>query len=127
MKISPKKLFLIDGLGAFLTAFTIGVILTNLEAYVGMSKNVLYPLAVIACFFAVYSFWNHLQMPPNWPVFMRIIAVANLMYCSLTMGLAIYHRSTITSLGFAYFGLEIVVVVSLAIFELKMARTNPHG
>ncbi|HAS38946.1 MAG TPA: hypothetical protein DCS93_00635 [Microscillaceae bacterium] len=127
MKISPKKLFLIDGLGAFLTAFTTGVILANLEAHIGMPKNVLYPLAVIACFFAVYSFWNHLQMVPNWPMFMNIIAIANLVYCSLTLGLAIYHRATVTSLGFAYFGLEVVVVVSLAIFELKTARTNSNG
>ncbi|OJJ14323.1 hypothetical protein BKI52_43370 [marine bacterium AO1-C] len=128
MSLTPKKLFLIDSLGALLTALMTGVVLTTLEAHIGMPVKTLYYLAMIACIFAVYSLWNHLKMKPNWPFFMKIIAIANLTYCSATFALAIYHRETVTLLGFIYFALEVAVVVALATIELKTARIkNNHS
>ena len=52
----PKKLFLIDGFGALLTAILIGVVLTQLSSLMGLLKIILFQLAVIAIIFTFYSF-----------------------------------------------------------------------
>ena len=52
---------------------------------------------------------------------MRAIAIANLLYCGLTLGLVIYLHRELTPLGMLYFGSEIVIIVGLAIVELKRA------
>ena len=122
MKLSPQKLFLIDGLGALLTAILTGLVLTTFEQYFGIPKMVLYYLAAVAGLFAIYSLWNTISMQQNWPTLMTIIALANLTYCSATLALVIYHRQKVTYLGMAYIALETIVVVVLAMVELKMAR-----
>ncbi|MEL6140721.1 MAG: hypothetical protein AAFU67_03805, partial [Bacteroidota bacterium] len=45
----PKQLFLIDGLGATLTAICLGVVLTRLESLFGMPRTILIPLSLVAC------------------------------------------------------------------------------
>ena len=57
----------------------------------------------------------------NWKPYMKIIAVANLMYVCLTAGLIVYLYQKLTILGLTYFVLEIIVVIILAILELKTA------
>lgn len=124
MTLHPKTLFLLDGLGALLSAFLLGVVLVRLETVFGMPRQVLYPLSFIAFVFAVYSFLNYLRFPVNWRARLKAIAIANLLYCCLTVGLMIYFRQALTLLGWLYFVLEIVVVTILATFELKLARVS---
>ena len=50
-KINPKKLFLIDSLGALISAVMLGLVLTRFEHIFGMPQNVLYFLSFIACTF----------------------------------------------------------------------------
>lgn len=118
--INPKQLFLIDGLGALLSAFMLGIVLVQFEN-TGMPKNILYVLAFIPCVFAVYSFFNFLKKPQNWQHYLRIIAISNLLYCCLIIGLMIYLYEKLTILGFLYFIGEIIVVVTLSMIELKAA------
>ena len=51
----PQKLFLIDSLGAMLTAFFLFVVLKNFNEYFGMPQKILTYLSVIAAFFCIYS------------------------------------------------------------------------
>ena len=125
-KIKPKQLFLIDGLGAFVSAFLLGIILVNFESFFGMPREVLYPLAIIPCVFAVYSFFCFFRIPEKWRSFLKIIAIANLLYCCLTMSLVIYFYSELTVLGLLYFVLELAIILFLVFIELKMA-SNPVG
>ena len=39
MNLTPKKLFLIDGIGAVLSAFLLGVVLVKLQSLIGMPTN----------------------------------------------------------------------------------------
>lgn len=119
--INPKKLFLIDSLGALLSAGMLGIVLTRFESTVGMPKQVLYFLAILACIFAVYSFLCFLWVKSNWQIYLKIIALVNLAYCCLTIGLIIYEYQELTNLGLCYFVLEIIVVTVLAMIELKTA------
>ena len=82
---------------------------------------VLYVLAFLASLFFVYSFFCFLHVTEHWRSYMKVIAVANLLYCGLTLGLVIYLHQELTPLGMLYFGSEIVIIVGLAIAELKRA------
>lgn len=119
---NPKKLFLIDGIGAFLSAFFLGVVLVNLQKYIGLPKNILYVLAIIPVFFAVYSFSCYFFLKKNQNPFLKGIAIANLLYCCTTISLLIYFYQSLTILGLVYFILELLIVVAIIRLELKAAR-----
>ena len=120
----PRTLFLIDGLGALLSAFLLGVVLVNLEHIFGIPRSTLYVLAVIPCFFAVYDFYCYWKLDKNLGRFLQIIAGLNLAYCCLSIGLAISHLEVITTLGWGYIIGEVIIVATLAIFEWKIASAN---
>ncbi len=119
---NPEKLILVDGLGALLSAFSLGILLPAFQPYFGMPVSVLYVLAIFPVFFALYDFTCYARKPQNWALFIRIIAVANLLYCCLSISLLLYHFTQLTSLGGIYFILELIIVITLAIFELQVAN-----
>jgi peptidoglycan/LPS O-acetylase OafA/YrhL len=123
---NPKLLFLIDGVGALLSAFLLGVVLASAETTFGMPRKTLYFLAALACLFALYSFWNHVRFNENWRPQLRGIAIANLLYCGLTAAFVIYFRQELTKWGLTYFLLEMVVVLCLVAIEFK-TLFNPHN
>ncbi|MEM6271561.1 MAG: hypothetical protein AAF998_19145 [Bacteroidota bacterium] len=117
-----KKLFLIDGMGAIITALMLSHVLARLESFFGMPRQILFILAGIAAGFAVYSILCHFLVRENWRPFLRGIATANIAYCIVTFGLVVYLFDTLTYLGIAYFIGEIILVVGLARFEFEFAR-----
>ncbi len=120
---NPKKLFLIDGFGAMLSAFLLGVVLVKFEGIFGIPKTTLYFLASLPCLFAVYDFYCYYSIDKNLGLFLRVIAITNLIYCIISLGLAIYHKEVITNFGWAYILMEIVVVSALAVIELRAAKS----
>lgn len=121
MKGEPKKLFLIDGFGALVSAFLLGIVLVQFESTFGMPRKELYILSFLAVGFAVYSLICSRKIPENWQIYMKIIAGVNFLYCCLTLGLVFYHSETITVLGVSYFLGEVLIVVSLAVLEFRTA------
>lgn len=121
MKISPKQLFLIDGIGAIVSAFFLGVVLVAFERIVGLPKDILYVLAAIPCFFMVYSFSCYFLLKANRKPFLRGIAFANLLYCFVTIGLLNHHYDSLTFWGRGYFLLELLILAVLIRVELKSA------
>ena len=105
----PKKIFLLDGVGALVSAFFL---------------NVLYLLAIIPCFFAVYSFYCHFVLKNNWSVFLKIIAVANLSYCILTIGLLFVYYQSLSVLGLLYFLVEQMLIGTLIALEFKASSKD---
>lgn len=122
MIVARRILFLIDGLGALVTATFLAAILAQFESTFGMPSDVLYVLAAIALVFAVYSLTCYYKSPETWARFLRGIAAANLFYCMLTVALMTWFRKDITWIGVAYFVGEIVIIAGLAIYELIIAR-----
>ncbi len=116
---NPKRLFLLDSIGAFLTAFLLGVILTRFEAYFGMPGKVLYPLSILACVFGLYSMGCYVWVRSHWRPFLKAIALANLGYCLLTIGLVVSLYPSLTILGILYFSGELIVVGVLIYIELS--------
>ena len=119
LTLNPKKIFLIDGFGALLTAFILFAILKTFNEYFGMPLNALTFLSIIACILSAYSFCFFFLIKSNWHPFLRAIIITNLLYCILTSGLVIYNFSQLTLLAVTYFLLEIAVVGILVFFEIS--------
>jgi len=116
----PRSIFLIDGLGAFLSGLLL-LLLAYFEDVFGMPQPVLYRLLPITALFTVYSLGCYALNPSRWPRYLVAIAVANLLYACLTGVLLVYYFTRLTTLGITYFLVEIVVIGFLAGFELWLA------
>ncbi len=119
LQSNPKKLFLIDSLGALVTAILIGVGLRNYTDIFGMPVKALNALSGIAVVFFIYSTSCYFFVGKNWRTYLKLIASANLLYCCLSIAYVIYFYSSLTILGLIYFIGEVVIVGGLAWVELK--------
>jgi CHASE2 domain-containing sensor protein len=117
-----NKLFLIDSIGAIITAFTLFVIMRTFERYFGMPKTELTYLSLIAICFCIYSISCFLFLKKHWSTFLRIIAIANLLYCAFTIVLLFKYYSLLKTIGIIYFMSEIVIIIILSYVELKVAN-----
>jgi len=117
-----NNLFLIDGFGAIVSAFLLGIVLVKLEMYFGIPKSTLYFLAVLPILFAVFDFYCYFKIEQNLEKYLKAIAVVNILYCCLSLGLAFYHYNQIKYLGWIYIIIEIIIVVAIAMIELRAAR-----
>lgn len=124
INITPKKLFLLDGIGAIATAFTLGVIFPSFEKYFGLPKTVAYLLSAIAVIFAIYSFTCFKVVSNNWKPYLKGIATVNLSYCFLTAGLITHYFSKLSTLAILYFVLELLIIIILAIIEFRTSKSN---
>lgn len=118
----PKRLFLIDAIGALLSAFMLGIVLTQLESMFGMPADVLFYLAILALLFSLYSFYFYYKVIRSQKIFLNIIATFNLLYSGLTLALVILNFDQLTALGVTYFILELIIVMALVITEYRVAN-----
>lgn len=123
-KITPRQLFLLDSIGALLTATMLGFVLPMFQEYFGMPVDTLHTLSIIAVCFFLYSLLCYISNPQQWKPFLKIIATANALYCCLTTTLVIYYHAQLTTLGWIYFIQEILIIVSLVYIELSKANKS---
>lgn len=121
LSLSPRKIFFIDGLGGFFTAFILIFIIARFESYFGIPSHIVYILGFIGCFYMVYAIGCYLLIKRNYKPYLKFIAFANLFYCCLTFGLVCYFYTRLTVLGLAYFLLEIMIIISLVFVEKMIA------
>lgn len=119
----PRLLFLIDSLGAFLTALMQSVLLLNCNEYFGMPPTILIYLSAIAICFFIYSAACSFLLKQHWTAFIIGISIANLFYCILTIGLLIFYYSLLKISDLVYFIAEIVIICGLVSIELNVAAT----
>lgn len=121
-QLSPRQVFLIDGLGALLSAFLLGIVLVQFESIFGIPPSALYILAIIPCFFAWYDWYCYRLKGTELAPYLKGMAWMNISYCILSLSFAFYHIESITTLGWLYISGEIIIVLFLAAMELKVAR-----
>lgn len=114
---------MIDGIGAILSAFLLGIVLVELRRIFGIPKSTLYFLAVLPCLFAIYDFYCYRKIDENLGIFLEGIAIMNLIYCGLSIGLAFWHYQEITQFGWIYIILEVMIIITLVILELRIAKS----
>lgn len=117
---NPKKIFLIDGLGACLTTVFFIAILIPFQKVFGMPLGVLEICSWIAALFAVYSLFCFLFVRKNQLFLVKVIALLNSLYCFLTIFFVVYYFDQLSILGVSYFLLEISVIGALIWLESKV-------
>ncbi len=122
LTFNPKNLFLIDSIGAFLSATFLFAILSFFEKKFGLPKKTLYLLFGIAGIFSIYSMCCFVFIGKQWRAFLRTISIANLLYCLLTIIFLVITHNSVTLLGLLYFILETIIISSLAYIELRTAQ-----
>jgi hypothetical protein len=115
----PKRIFLIDGLGALLSAFLLIAVLARFEDLIGIPQGMFYILSGIASFFAIYSLSCSFFVMERWKVYLKIIMLANAGYCLLTIGVLLYFSQSLTILGWVYFLAELSVIGILIWIERR--------
>ena len=118
----PRKLFIIDGLGALLSAFLLGVVLVRFESIFGIPASALYLLASFPLGFVMYDAISY-RIKGRTAALLKGIAILNLLYCGLSLSLALYHSETITMLGWAYILGEVGIIILLAILEIRASHS----
>lgn len=119
MNFIKTKIFLIDGLGAIVTAVILSFILPIFQ--VGVPKDVLNALAAVAILFGIYSLTCFVLKAKN-TTFLKGIIFANLLYCVATALIVFYFYKQLNWLTIAYFVSEILVIVSLISFEIWVLK-----
>lgn len=119
-----KTLFLIDSTGALMTAFSLFVVVRQFNEYFGMPKNELTYLSVFAVCLCIYSAACFLFLKTDLRPFIRLIGIANLIYCTWTSVLLIKYYPVLTIIGIIYFLIEIVIICTLSYVELNVAARN---
>lgn len=124
IRLSSRKLFLIDGVGALLTAVLTGLVLPSFESYVGLPLVALRALGIVAFMFSIYSFLNFHFFSPNWPRYLAAIAVANTLYSIVSLAVVFYFRESVTTLGILYFASETIVIAILVAVEWRTSEAR---
>lgn len=89
-----------------------------------MPQSILTILSIIAMVFSVYSTTCFFFVGKKWKPFLIAISTANLIYCSITLGLVIHFYPQMTLLGITYFLLEIALVCGLVFIEIFAVRVH---
>lgn len=121
---NPRSIFLVDAIGALLSTLLL-LVVGNFEHMFGVPKYVAYQLAAVTALFAIYSLITFFANPVNWRRYLRVIAVANLLYCCLTLGLLFFYFKKLTAPGIIYFSVEIVIILLLSRLELRLTGIRP--
>ena len=116
---NPRQIFLLDGVGAMISAAFLLGILAKFQAAFGMPEKNLYQLAGAASVFALYSMTCYFRVSERWRSFLWVIAICNTLYCLVTAALVVYWYQSLTLLGVLYFVLEMLVILALVWLEFK--------
>jgi hypothetical protein len=120
----PKWVFILDASGALLSALMLGLVLPAIQEWVGMPLRVLRLLSIIPVVYLIYDLLVYYRTRSNFRIFIRVIALLNLAYCILSVGLMLLHWTNLTTLGKLYFLGECLIIIVIASLEWKVAGSN---
>ncbi len=121
------RVFLIDALGALISALSLGLVLPLIVDQIGLPINTLYSLALIPVVLALFDYYSFKQGLEAISTNLKRIAGFNFLYCLFSIGLLIYHRDSLQLLGWIYFSLELILVLGLAYLEFRLAGKHQKG
>ena len=123
-QLRPRKIFLVDAIGAFTTASLLVFLLSNFERFFGMPKQTVYLLSVPAFLLMVLSLTSYYLNLKSWKTILKIVVLGNLSYCVMTALLMFMNHQTLTAFGFAYFIGEIGIICFLVGVEWMILKSR---
>lgn len=118
--LNPYRIFLVDGIGALLSAVLLLLLLAPLETFFGMPRLIVFILAGIAVLLMCGSLACYFIKPNNWRTSLKLIIAANISYACTTLTLVLIYNDQLTVWGWLYFLLEVMVLAVLATLELQV-------
>ncbi len=118
---NPKAIFLTDSIGAFLSAFCLLIISIFYNDFFGIDPSTLQLITILPIIFCIYSASCFIFIKHSYRPFIQIIAIANLLYCLITLVFISYFFTSISILGLSYFILEIIVIAYIVYLEFTVA------
>lgn len=119
MRLNEKNIFLLDGIGAIISACFTGLILIRYSLFLGISVSILQSLAMLPVVYAIYSLSCYFFISKTKPWMLFTIIGANLFYCLISLSLILF-RERITWRGKLVLAAEIVVVLCIVFVEFKI-------
>ena len=119
--IPIKQWFIIDGVGACLSALLLLTVLWNLQELFGIPTRVLMLLVVPPVIFAAYDAYCWFSQSSFAARRLRNMAMANLAYIGFSLSLLLLHLDEITTWGVLYLVGEMIVVFILYLLEWKVS------
>jgi hypothetical protein len=110
LRKAPRNVFLFDGAGAAMSAILILGPLWFFSEEIGVSRDLLWLLGLVACLFCLYDLICVVSVKTKKPTLLKVIMLANLSYVLLTMWILFMQRSEVTALGGIYFISEFLVI-----------------
>lgn len=124
MDMLKKNIFLIDGIGAVITALMLAFVLPRFG--IGLPSPILEALAIVAAFFGLYSLGCFLAKATRL-VWLTLIIAANTIYCAVTAVVVVLFFGQLNIFGVLYFSGEILVIMILVVFEIKVLKSSKLG
>ena len=121
---NPKWLFVIDGLGGLLTFLMYGFVLPQFAAYFFLPPSIMSTFSWIGLGYAIFSLFCSL-IHPRTPSkltarMLQFIAIANVLFCVLSMSVLILHFEKLSRLDVAYLLYEKLVILTLVVAEIRL-------
>lgn len=121
-RVNKRNIFVVDGIGALMTALSLGVALPFFKDVIGLPVSTFYLLSAIAIGFCIYSFSCYLWADTRKALFLKIIMSANLGYCLVTAIVMWQNWNSLKPLGVLYFVGEIFVVLTVVFVEFRVLQ-----
>lgn len=118
---NPKTIFLFDSIGAFISAFCLLIISRFYSNYFGINPSTLQLLIILPIVFCIYSACCYLLIKRSYKPFILIIAIANFLYCLITLVLMFTLYSELTILGLSYFVVELMIIGIIIYLEFDIS------
>ena len=127
--LSARQWLMIDAVGAAVSAFLLYVVLPSWQPQHGIPLPALKLLARIPVCFVAIDLYGIFIRREHHATALRFIAVCNLLYCLMSLGVALYYGQHVRIWGWAYLLGEVAVVYLLARWEFRVAAKTefpPH-
>ncbi len=121
-----RKLFLIDAIGAAITALLLWQLIGRFPLLFGVPLFWVRWLSRIAIVYSAYSLLCYIIRPRFASKFLKTIATANIIYCAIILLMIVTNFNSLSALAIAYFIVEIGVIGYLAYKELKTVKKWLH-
>ena len=113
-------MFVVDALGALISAMLLGFVLPVYKDVFGIPLSTLNVLAIIPMGFVFYDLSVYFFTRSIKRLHLRMIAVLNILYCVVSLAYVINDMDEVTLLGWTYIIGEVLIVLGIAVYEWRI-------
>lgn len=117
--MSIRKLFLLDGCGALVTALMLMLVLPKLDLLTGIDPDMITVMVLIAFLLAALSLTFFFTYNQQSYKVLQVVGISNLLYSGIVLVVLIAYGSSMKPLGIGYFILEGCIVAILGLAEIR--------